>query len=82
VTKIARSLAVGLSAALLVLIAAAPALADGEPPTPLSSSATSVVITGIVVAAIAVAAWLALFRVARVRRAAKTQAQGPDEGPS
>jgi hypothetical protein len=82
VTKIARSLAVGLSAALLVLIAAAPALADGEPPTPLSSSATSLVITGIVVAAIAAAAWLALFRIARARRAAKTPARGANEGPS
>lgn len=83
-TKIVRLLAVGLSVLLLVLISAAPALADGEPAQPLSGHTTHLLVTGIVVAAIVVAAWLALFRIARARRrsAKKAQAQGPDEGQS
>ena len=67
-TKI-RSGVVGISVLLLVLLAVAPALADGEgPPQPLSGHATHLLVTGIVAAVIAVAAWLALFRIAMARR--------------
>ncbi len=67
-TKI-RLVAVGIFALVLMLIAVAPALADGDgPPQPLAGHTAHLLITGIVVAAIVVAAWLALFRIAMARR--------------
>ena len=79
-TKIVRPLAVGLSVLLLVLIAAAPALADGEPATPLSGHTTQLLVIGIVVAAVVVAAWLALFRIARARRRLVKKVQDKGQG--
>lgn len=55
----------------LALVGAAPALADGEPPVPLSSSTTDLVVSGIVVAVIVVFAWLCLYLLAEARRAAR-----------
>ncbi len=79
-TRITRSLAVAQSALLLALIAAAPALADGEPPQPLAGHTTHLVVTGIVVAAIVVAAWLALFRMVMALRRSRKKALGREEG--
>lgn len=77
--KVACLLVVGLAAGLVALVVAAPALADGEPPTPLSASTTNLVITGIVVAAVVVAAGLILARVAAAYRRSKEPRHTPDE---
>lgn len=77
-TRIFSPLAVAAVVLLVALITAAPALADGEgPPQPLSGHTAHLLITGIVVAAIVVAAWLALFRIAMAQRrsAARVQPQ-------
>lgn len=63
------------------LVGAAPALADGEPPAPLSASTTDVIVAGIVIAAVVVLAWLALYRLAEARRAARRRRTGEGEKP-
>lgn len=79
-SKTTRLLIANLSVVLVALLAATPALADGEPAQPLSGQTTHLVVTGIVVAAIVVAAGVALFRIAMARRRSARRARTPDEG--
>lgn len=69
-----------VAAALVALVAAAPALADGEgPPPSLSTSSADLIFAGIVVAALAVVAWLLLSHIRATRRGPRGPLRSPDE---
>lgn len=75
------SLACTLAAGLVALLSAAPALADGEPPVPLRASTVHLVVTGIVVATVAVVAAVALYHLgAAVHSARRRRATRDGEG--
>lgn len=78
VRRTAGTFAASLLAGVVSLVAAAPALADGEPPVPLSSSTVSLVVIGIVVAAIVVVAFIALYHLAATRRSSRRRRASRD----